>query len=95
MFVCINNCYAKENRESTEGYLSRKVEKRHGKFGKTDLNNLSISKSTKRVTELGVRKDKRSLLAFDTTTLSHPITGFKDDSACVTTKTADRITEDG
>ena len=31
-------------------------------------------------------------------TLSHPITGFKDDSAYVTTKTADRnqrITEDG
>ena len=26
---------------------------------------------------------------------SHPITGFKDDSACVTTKTAVRITEDG
>ena len=25
---------------------------------------------------------------------THPITGFKDDSACVTTKTADRITED-
>ena len=25
----------------------------------------------------------------------HPITGFKDDSARVTTKTADRITEDG
>ena len=25
----------------------------------------------------------------------HPITGFKDDSACVTTKTADRITEGG
>ena len=26
---------------------------------------------------------------------THPITGFNDDSACVTTKTADRITEDG
>ena len=26
---------------------------------------------------------------------AHPITGFKDDRACVTTKTADRITEDG
>ena len=26
---------------------------------------------------------------------SHPIAGFKDDGACVTTKTADRITEDG
>ena len=25
----------------------------------------------------------------------HPITGFKDDSACVTTKTAGRIAEDG
>ena len=28
-------------------------------------------------------------------TYSHPITGFKDDSACVTTKTAGRIAEDG
>ena len=28
-------------------------------------------------------------------TSSHPITGFKDDSACVTTKTAGRIAEDG
>ena len=27
--------------------------------------------------------------------ISHPIAGFKDDSACVTTKTAGRITEDG
>ena len=27
--------------------------------------------------------------------ISHPITGFKDDSACVTTKTAGRIAEDG
>ena len=27
--------------------------------------------------------------------IPHPITGFNDDSACVTTKTADRITEDG
>ena len=27
--------------------------------------------------------------------LSHPITGFKDDSACVTTKTAGCNTEDG
>ena len=27
--------------------------------------------------------------------IAHPITGFKDDSACVTTKTAGRITEDG
>ena len=26
---------------------------------------------------------------------AHPITGFKDDSACVTTKTAGRIAEDG
>ena len=26
---------------------------------------------------------------------SHPITGFKDDSACVATKTAGCITEDG
>ena len=25
----------------------------------------------------------------------HPITGFKDDSACVTTKTAGRIADDG
>ena len=35
-----------------------KYEKRHGKFGKTGLNNWSISK-----TEPGVRKGKRSLLA--------------------------------
>ena len=27
--------------------------------------------------------------------ITHPITGFKDDSACVTTKTAGRIAEDG
>ena len=27
--------------------------------------------------------------------VTHPITGFKDDSACVTTKTAGRIAEDG
>ena len=37
--------HQKLNRESTEGYSRRKVEKRHGKFGKTSLNNWSISKS--------------------------------------------------
>ena len=37
----------KQNRESTEGYSWRKVERRHGKFGKTGLNNLSTSKSQK------------------------------------------------
>ena len=31
--------YAKQNRESTEGYSRRKVEKRHGKLGKTGFNN--------------------------------------------------------
>ena len=34
-------------RESTEGYSRWKVEKRYGKYGKTGLNNLSISKSPK------------------------------------------------
>ena len=35
----------KENQESTEGYSRWKVDKRYGKFGKTGLNNWSISKS--------------------------------------------------
>ena len=39
-----------------------KFEKIHGKFGKTGLNNMSISKFQK-VTEPDVRKSKRSLLA--------------------------------
>ena len=41
----------------------KSLEKRHDKFGKTGLNNWSISKSPKRETEPGVRKGKRSLLA--------------------------------
>ena len=36
---------------------------RYGKFGKTSLNNWSISNSPKGETEPGVRKGKRSLLA--------------------------------
>ena len=54
----------KQNRESIEGYSRWKVEKRHGKLGKTGLNNWSISKSPKGRMEPGVRKGKRSLLAY-------------------------------
>ena len=39
--------------------------------------------------------DKRPDETTATLLYPHPITGFKDDSACVTTKTAVRITEDG
>ena len=51
-----------QNREDTERYSRWKVEKRHGKFRKTGLNNWSISKSQKG-TEPGVWEDKRYLLA--------------------------------
>ena len=53
--------YVKQNRESTEGYSRRKVEKRRGKIGKSGFNNWSISMSQK-----GGRKGKLSLLACHT-----------------------------
>ena len=46
------------------GVFQAKIrKKRHGQFEIISLNNLSISKSQKFGTELGVRKGKRSLLA--------------------------------
>ena len=53
---------SKQNRGSTEGYSRWKVTKRHGKFGKTGLYNLSISKSQKwGSTELGVNLSQSTL----------------------------------
>ena len=48
LFIALSDYqYSKQNRESTEGYSRLKVEKRHGKFWKTGLNNWSINKSPK------------------------------------------------
>ena len=56
-----------QNRESTEGYLRGKDEKRYGKVGKTSFcQQLEHKQVPIRGTKPGVRKGKRSLLASHT-----------------------------
>ena len=57
--------FLKQNRENTAECSSLKVEKRHGKFAKTGINNWSKA-SPEIGTDQGVRKGKRSLLAYQT-----------------------------
>ena len=56
----------KQNRESTKGYLRRKVELRHCKFEESGINNWSTKQVPKRGKEPYDRKGKRSLLASHT-----------------------------